>query len=351
MLQESGIPFSTCEADIDEYSIHDGTGLENRPTSDPRELVLAIARAKADALIRSRTHGQQRGCFLITGDMVVRHKGLIREKPRDATQCAQWLRQYSGNTVKAFVGLVVTNTLTGQRFEDVVEVHQSFAAFNDNVIQRLIEESKVSSCCGALIVTSPIIKPYLLGSRPLNTPEDYFVGLPLQKLLALLQSANRQHRPYLIHRSTALSDTFLSIMAAFVARRLFVAGTYTGAVGYGLVALAAAAGVIRFGVTGGPGRVYNIHKTLATLGLPGMLLIFSQIYLSRANLVKQTFQVSATSHILTFWPRLLVALFGIVLAKKLLGNSAAEQFSYYNGMKRVDWFHYVLGLSLSVLPH
>ncbi|NQS90060.1 Maf family protein, partial [Patescibacteria group bacterium] len=73
MLEEMGVEFEIMPADIDEKAIR---------LKDPKELVLVIARAKADAL-KPRI---SEPAILITSDQVVVWQGKIREKPENGKE-------------------------------------------------------------------------------------------------------------------------------------------------------------------------------------------------------------------------------------------------------------------------
>ena len=75
--------YEVMKADIDEKAIrHD----------EPRQLVMSLAHAKADALVQQLQAQQQDGVdsspatYLITCDQVVVHDGQIREKPEDVAE-------------------------------------------------------------------------------------------------------------------------------------------------------------------------------------------------------------------------------------------------------------------------
>jgi septum formation protein len=91
VCKDYSFSYEVIKADIDEKAIrHD----------QPRELVLALAHAKADAIIRQLQQQQQQqqqvaaeqpgsrssSGFLITCDQVVVHEGQIREKPEDIAE-------------------------------------------------------------------------------------------------------------------------------------------------------------------------------------------------------------------------------------------------------------------------
>ncbi|KAJ0961341.1 hypothetical protein J5N97_000603 [Dioscorea zingiberensis] len=80
ILAEMGYDFTIMTADIDEKEIR---------SENPEELVVALAQAKADAIISRLQIGDFREkdaepTLLITADQVVVHGGVIREKPSDA---------------------------------------------------------------------------------------------------------------------------------------------------------------------------------------------------------------------------------------------------------------------------
>lgn len=72
-----GLEFSTASADIDETAVT--AGYADRGTADPEVLTLALAHAKADAILPKLSTGT----LLITSDQVLSFKGTIREV-RDA---------------------------------------------------------------------------------------------------------------------------------------------------------------------------------------------------------------------------------------------------------------------------
>ena len=71
LAESYGFTYEVVKADIDEKAIRQ---------DDPRDLVLALARAKA-AAIRERLGGSGDAGLLITCDQVVVHEGRILEKP------------------------------------------------------------------------------------------------------------------------------------------------------------------------------------------------------------------------------------------------------------------------------
>jgi septum formation protein len=103
LASQYSFKYEVLKADIDEKAVrHDS----------PRDLVLALAHAKADALLQklaaenssssssstaaggaadgSSNSSSSGGTFLITCDQVVVHDGQIREKPEDVAEAHRW---------------------------------------------------------------------------------------------------------------------------------------------------------------------------------------------------------------------------------------------------------------------
>ena len=79
MLEEMGIEFEVMVADINEKAIR---------FDDPKELVLALARAKAEVLKQKIPEPT----ILITSDQVVVWEGKIREKPENEKEARFFAR-------------------------------------------------------------------------------------------------------------------------------------------------------------------------------------------------------------------------------------------------------------------
>ena len=108
IVEEHGILFGgKVSADIDEKAIR---------RSDPKELVLALAHAKADAILDDGglTHG-----YLITCDQVVVHEGRILEKPESEEEAREMIAGYARAPASTVGSTVVTRVETGDRVEHV----------------------------------------------------------------------------------------------------------------------------------------------------------------------------------------------------------------------------------------
>lgn len=97
-MDGTGLPYTVATADIDEKAVT--AGFSDRSRADPAALTVAIAKAKAEAIMKKLKEedpgnvqggsahggGQERGgrgdgVLLITTDQVAFHLGTIREKP------------------------------------------------------------------------------------------------------------------------------------------------------------------------------------------------------------------------------------------------------------------------------
>ena len=84
LSRELGFDFDVMIPDIDEKTIR----LDN-----PRELVMAIAHAKTDALLAKI----KEPTILIVSDQVVLYEGEVREKPIDELEAREFVRSYGHN--------------------------------------------------------------------------------------------------------------------------------------------------------------------------------------------------------------------------------------------------------------
>lgn len=82
ILTDFGYEFTVLKPSINEKIIG---GSREDPNADPSSIALAVAHAKADALL-VKLQGTT-NTILITLDQVVSHNGHVREKPVDANVC------------------------------------------------------------------------------------------------------------------------------------------------------------------------------------------------------------------------------------------------------------------------
>ncbi|KOM49165.1 hypothetical protein LR48_Vigan07g286900 [Vigna angularis] len=184
ILSEMGYQFTLMTADIDEKSIRKET---------PEELVMALAEAKANAIISKlqSTSNQERvveptiliaadtaeailqrlpvddylkdaePTLLITSDQVVVYEGVIREKPTSKEEARQFLKDYSGRHAATVGSVLVTNLKTGFRKGDSDRVEIYFNEIPDEIIEKLVDEGITLNVAGGLIIEHPSILPFV----------------------------------------------------------------------------------------------------------------------------------------------------------------------------------------------
>ncbi|XP_024973216.1 maf-like protein DDB_G0281937 isoform X2 [Cynara cardunculus var. scolymus] len=182
ILAEMGYEFTLMSADIDEKSIR---------TEKPEELVMALAKAKADAIVsKLQTSADQekdaKPSILIASDTVVVYEGTIREKPANDEEARQFIKGYSGKHAATVSSVFVTNLTTGFTKGDCDKVEIHFHDIPDHVIDKLLEEGLVLNVAGALIIEHPLIVPYV---KELIGTTDSVMGLPKALTQNLLKEA------------------------------------------------------------------------------------------------------------------------------------------------------------------
>ncbi|KAG6522871.1 hypothetical protein ZIOFF_020026 [Zingiber officinale] len=203
ILSEMGYDFTIMSADIDEKEIR---------MEKPEELVMALAEAKADAIIsKLRSNGfneQDDGpTLLITADQVVVHGGMIREKPSSPEEAHEFIKGYSEGHASTVGSVLVTNLKTGVRKGgcDKSELDKFLIADSlcislpnmqiyfhkipDNVIANLIEEGDVLYVAGGLMVEHPLTSPFV---EAIVGTIDSVMGLPKALTKKLIDEAIEQ---------------------------------------------------------------------------------------------------------------------------------------------------------------
>nr|GEV72117.1 maf-like protein isoform X1 [Tanacetum cinerariifolium] len=207
ILAEMGYEFTLMSADIDEKAIR---------TEKPEELVMALAKAKADAIVSKLQLGGEhekdakpsiliasdttegnpklhsgedkdaKPTLLITCDQVVVYKGMIREKPSNEEEAREFIKGYSGKQAATVSSVFVTNLKTGFTKGDFDKVEINFHEIPDHAIEKLLEEGLVLRVAGALIIEHPLIVPYV---KEVIGTTDSVMGLPKALTEKLLKEA------------------------------------------------------------------------------------------------------------------------------------------------------------------
>nr|XP_043636025.1 7-methyl-GTP pyrophosphatase isoform X3 [Erigeron canadensis] len=178
ILSEMGYEFTLMSADIDEKAIR---------TEKPEELVMALAKAKADAIVsKLQTSKDMTPSVLIAADTVVVYEGMIREKPESEEEARQFIKGYSGKHAATVSSVLVTNLKNGFTKGDFDKVEIHFHEIPDHVIDKLLEEGLVLKVAGALIIEHPLIVPYV---KDVIGTTDSVMGLPKSLTEKLLNEA------------------------------------------------------------------------------------------------------------------------------------------------------------------
>ncbi|KAH7689842.1 Nucleoside triphosphate pyrophosphatase Maf-like protein [Dioscorea alata] len=182
ILAEMGYDFTVKTADIDEKEIR---------KDKPEELVVALAHAKADAIISRLQISDFREVdaeptLLITADQVVVHGGMIREKPADADEAREFIKGYSAGHASTVGSVLVTNLKTGIRKDGWDKAEIYFHKIPDEVIENLIKEGDVLYVAGGLMVEHPLTSPFV--DAVVGTI-DSVMGLPKALTEKLIQEA------------------------------------------------------------------------------------------------------------------------------------------------------------------
>ena len=187
ILTSMGIEHDVVVADIDERAIR---------RDDPEDLVLVLAHAKADAIVRRAETDEATAeaiadAFLVTSDQVVVHDGAIREKPEDEAEARAFIASY-GVTPPSTVGaIVVTDVRTGARFAGGDRSTIVFAPVPGETIEHLVREGECMSCAGGLMVEHPKMAPLV---KEIQGSMDGLMGLSKTLLGDLLGKALEARR-------------------------------------------------------------------------------------------------------------------------------------------------------------
>ncbi|MEW5299509.1 MAG: hypothetical protein WDW36_002520 [Sanguina aurantia] len=131
----------------------------------PQELVLSLARAKRDAIMKRHRQSMPGADFsglLITCDQVVVHEGNILEKPDNVEQARLFINGYSRSPASTVGSTIVTNMTTGSSVECVDETRITFSKIRAEAVDALLTEGEVMWCAGALMVENPLLAPFLV---------------------------------------------------------------------------------------------------------------------------------------------------------------------------------------------
>lgn len=162
MLAEMGYEFEIMGAGIDEKAIR---------FSDPKKLTLALARAKADALLQKI----DKSTLLITSDQVVVWDGHIREKPETVEEARDFLRGYATHPAQTVTAVVVVNTKTTQRAEGVDVATVWMKPIPEALIEQFVSEGNVFNYAGGFGIQDALTHQLV---EKIEGTVDSIIGLP-----------------------------------------------------------------------------------------------------------------------------------------------------------------------------
>lgn len=169
-MESMGYAFEVMASDIDEKKIR---------FDDPKKMTLALATAKAENLLAKI----KEPAILITTDLVVICNNKIREKPENAEQAREYLRDYAIYPAETVGAVVVTNTATGKQAGGVDIGKVYFSPIPESVIEKLILKGDVFDAAGSFMVEEPILKNYI---KRIEGEWESVMGLPKSLTARLL---------------------------------------------------------------------------------------------------------------------------------------------------------------------
>lgn len=177
LMERAGYSFSVLVPELDERSIR---------TEDPYALPLALAKAKAAALLPKITEPS----LLVTSDTIVIAGGKIYEKPLSADEFRGFLKEYvSLGVADVITAVVVTNTATmhTESAADICKV--AFDPMPADAVEEFIRIGDPYSRAGGFSIEDQILAPYIHMTK--GTVAS-FMGMPLQILAGLLAKAGKE---------------------------------------------------------------------------------------------------------------------------------------------------------------
>ncbi|KNC93707.1 Maf family protein [Trabulsiella odontotermitis] len=173
LLEKLGIPFECAAPQVDETPLAD---------ESPRQLVLRLAQAKAQALAQPFPEH-----LIIGSDQVCILDGTITGKPHTEENAFKQLKKASGNIVTFYTGLALYNSANGHLQTECEPFDVHFRHLTEQEIRDYIRKESPLNCAGSFKSEGLGISLFeRLEGRDPNT----LVGLPL---IALCQMLRREH--------------------------------------------------------------------------------------------------------------------------------------------------------------
>ncbi len=120
---------------------------------------------------------------VVSGDAVVSKSGEIFEKPRDAAEAAQFLRELSGNEFQFVTALAVVHSQTGRMLSTVESSDILFRELLEREIQEYIAKYDVLSYAGAFESDA-----VLRFAERISGSYNFVTALPVSRLIVFLRA-------------------------------------------------------------------------------------------------------------------------------------------------------------------
>lgn len=175
MLQAAGVPFTAIPADVDERAIEAALG----PEAPPREVALALARAKALAVCE-----QAPDELVLGSDSLVECGGRRFDKPESRAAAAEHLRFFSGRIMHLHSAAVLARR--GEVFSEAASVASLHVVDLSN---RFIEDyldhewPHVAGCVGVFRIEARGVQLF----REIEGDHFTVLGMPLLSVLSMLR--------------------------------------------------------------------------------------------------------------------------------------------------------------------
>jgi septum formation protein len=176
ILAEMGYNFEIMPPDIDEKAVR---------RDDPKELVLALAEAKARHL-RPRI---DKHSVLITSDQVVTCGGRMLEKPKDEAQAREFIALAGQHESETISSVMVVNTETGKEAKGIDIAKIWFKPIPEDVVDKIIAKGDIYRVSGGLDADDPLVRPFVVKREGTI---DSILGLPKELTKRLLKEVGAQ---------------------------------------------------------------------------------------------------------------------------------------------------------------
>lgn len=176
ILDKLGWNYIQMSPDIDEKAIR---------SSDPMELPLLIAKAKADALYdRLKSENSPENYIILTSDQIVLYKSEIREKPTGAEEAYTFLSSYSNDDVSTISAIVITEYPSKQQKSGVDIATVYWNEISDEVINKVINKGEIYNSAGGFRIEDEDLNPLI---RYMEGSYDSIMGLPVSLTVELIE--------------------------------------------------------------------------------------------------------------------------------------------------------------------